>query len=83
MTKQSNKAKYDALALSYAEHYGILTYKVSGNLMIYNQNYQNNEFIGGRWQANPYTYQRTVNLDTMEVTTKKLQRMNKNGWDNV
>lgn len=48
MAKQSNKAKYDELALRYAEHYGILTYKVSGNLMIYNQNYQNNEFIGGR-----------------------------------
>jgi hypothetical protein len=74
---------YEQKALEYAEHYGILTYSIKGNLMIYNQNYNNNEFIGGKWTKNPCTYQRTINLDTGEESSKRLQRLQKNGWDNV
>lgn len=82
MSKQT-KQVYEQKALQYAEHYGIITYKVTGNTMIYNQNYRNSECINGKWRDNPCTYQRRINLDTMETTTIKLKRLNKNGWDNV
>ena len=75
--------EYEFLARQYAEKFGIVTYKVKGNLLIYNQNYSNVEFIGGRYVSNPCTYQRTINLDTNEVSSVRLQRLNKNGWDNV
>lgn len=74
---------YAQRALEYSEHYGIVTYKVVNNKMTFNQNYNNSEFIGGAWRKNPSTYRRTVNLDTFEVKTEKLQRLQKNGWDNV
>lgn len=74
---------YAQRALEYSEHYGIVTYKVVNNKMTFNQNYNNSEFIGGAWRRNPSTYRRTVNLDTFEVKTEKLQRLQKNGWDNV
>lgn len=74
---------YTSKALLYAESYGIVSYKVKGNLLIYNQNYSNKECIGGSWVENPCTYQRTVDLDSGEVITKKLQRLQKDGWDNV
>ena len=51
--------------------------------MIYNQNRRNKEFIGGKWVENPCTYQRTINLDNGEESSKRLQRLQKNGWDNV
>lgn len=76
------KEIYKQRALEYAEKYGIITYKVIGNKMIYNVNFYNSEFIG-KWVRKPCTMQRTVNLDTMEVTSKQLQRLQKNGWDNV
>lgn len=78
----NKKDIYEEKALQYSERYGITTYKVIGNKMIQNQNYYNNEFIG-KWIKKPCTYQRTVNLDTMETTSKKLQRLQKNGWNNV
>lgn len=74
---------YAQRALEYSEHYGIVTYKVVNNKMTFNQNYNNSEFIGGAWRRNPSTYRRIVNLDTFEVKTEKLQRLQKNGWDNV
>lgn len=74
---------YAQRALEYSEHYGIVTYKVVNNKMTYNQNYNNSECIGGVWKRNPSTYRRIVNLDTLEVKTEKLQRLQKNGWDNV
>lgn len=74
---------YEQRALEYVERYGIITYKLKGKYIIYNQNYNNKECIGGKWKLNPCTYQRTVDLDTLEVTSKKLQRLQKNGWDNV
>lgn len=73
---------YAQRALEYSEHYGIVTYKVVNNKMTYNQNYNNSECIGV-WKRNPCTYRRTVNLDTLEVKTEKLQRLQRNGWDNV
>lgn len=72
---------YAQRALEYSEHYGIVTYV--NNKMTFNQNYNNSEFIRGAWRRNPSTYRRTVNLDTFEVKTEKLQRLQKNGWDNV
>lgn len=74
---------YDSKALRYAEHYGILTYKVKNNIMIYNQNYYNKEFINGKWIENPCTYQRTIDLDDGLEKSKRLQRLQKDGWDNV
>lgn len=74
---------YDDKALKYAEHYGIITYRVKGNTMIYNQNYNNTEFINGRWVSKPCTYQTIVNLDTGNELRNKLKRLQKDGWDNV
>lgn len=39
---------YEQKALEYAEHYGILTYRIKGSFMIYNQNRRNKEFLGGK-----------------------------------
>ncbi len=75
-----SRVNYDEIALAYAEKYCIILYKVKGRYMIYNQNYYNSEFIG-KWIRKPCTYQRTVNLDTMEVTSRQLQRINKDGWN--
>lgn len=74
---------YEAKALAHAERYGILEYRVKKNIMIYNQNYKNTEYINGKWRDTPCTYQRIVNLDTGEISTKKLQRLQKDGWHNV
>lgn len=79
----NKKDYYNNKALGYAEHYGILTYRIKDNLMIYNQNYNNTEFVGNKWVKNPCTYQRTINLDTGEETSKKLHRLQKDGWNNV
>ena len=76
------KEIYKQRALEYAEKYGIITYKVIGNKMIYNVNFYNSEFIG-KGVRKPCTVQIAVNLDTMEVTSKQLKRLQKNGWDNV
>lgn len=74
--------KYEDLALQYAEKYGIISYKVKGKFMIYNQNYYNGEYLG-KWVRKPCTYQRKVNLETGETVTKKLGRLVKDGWNNV
>lgn len=74
---------YAFKALCYAESKGIVSYRVKNNYMIYNQNYSNKECIGGSWVENPCTYQRTVDLDSGVVTTKKLKRLQKDGWNNV
>lgn len=79
----SNKEHYDNIALQYAEKYGIITYRVKGKCMIYNRNSNDKEFLGGKWVSKPTTYQRTVDLDTMQVTVKKLARLQKDGWDNT
>ena len=73
---------YTQKALEYAEKYGIITYKVDGKYLIYNQNYNANEFKG-KWTRKPHTMQRRVDLDTMAVESRKLDRVQKNGWDNV
>lgn len=79
----NKKEYYEQKALEYAEYYGILTYKVKGSFMIYNQNRRNKEFLGGKWVENPCTYQIKVNLDTMQTTVLQLRRLQKDGWDNV
>lgn len=68
----SKKEYYINKALKYAEYYGIITYRVKGSFMIYNQNRRNKEFIGGKWTENPCTYQIRVNLDTMQTEALKL-----------
>ena len=78
----AKKEIYEQKALDYANKYGIITYKVVGNKMIYNVNFYNSEFKG-KWVRHPCTVQRTVNLDTFEVTSKQLQRVQKNGWNNI
>ena len=79
----ANKDRYEHLALEYAEKFGIISYKVIGNKMRFNQNYHNKEFICGKWINNPCTYQRILNLDTMQIDTIKLKRLQKDGWNNV
>lgn len=74
--------KYEELATRYAEQYGIIVYKVKGKYMIYNQNYYNSEYLG-KWVRKPCTMQRTVNLDTFEVQSRQLQKLQPNGWHNV
>lgn len=76
---------YESKALLYAEEYGILSYKVKGNIMIYNQNYNEGGevFVNGRWILRACTYQRLLNLDSGNTETKKLKRLQKDGWDNV
>lgn len=70
-------------ALSYAETYGIVEYKVVGRYMIYYQNYNDKEFRAGGWRSKTYTMKRTVDLDNMKTTSEKLNRLNKIGWVNV
>lgn len=36
-----NLEKYEFIALRYAEHYGIVDYKVKGNIMEYTENFKN------------------------------------------
>lgn len=79
----NRKNYYEDRALAYAERYGIITYRVKGNTMIFNQNYRNSEVINGKWMSKPCTYQEVVNLDTMKSTRRKLGRLQKDGWDNV
>lgn len=74
---------YMSLATRYAEKYGIITFRVKKNLMIYNVNVRNTEYLGGKWVSKPYTVQRIVNLDTGKVSSVRLQRLQKNGWDNA
>lgn len=74
---------YEKRARRYAEYYGIITYKVRGNLMIFNQNYNQNEVNGGTWVEKPVTYRREVELYTYNVRSTKLDRLQRNGWDNV
>lgn len=74
---------YNNLALLHAEKYGIITYKVKNFYMIYNQNYYNKEFFNGKWTSKPCTYQRIVDLRTNTIQSKKLKRLQKDGWDNV
>lgn len=74
---------YSQKAFDYVGKYGVLTYRINGKYLIYNQNYYNREFIGNRWRTNPCTYQRIVNLDTDEVETRRLKKLQKTGWNNV
>lgn len=78
-------SSYQEKAQIYAESYGIITYHLEGNKMIYYQNYREPQYnhIKGKWEDNPTTYKRIVNLDTYDNSTEKLQRLNKEGWDNV
>jgi ribosomal protein L16 Arg81 hydroxylase len=80
MTKQE---LYNEKALRYAEEHGIITYRVKGNRLIYNQNYKNTQFINGKWRDNPCTYQRVINLDNGQESSRRLSRIQKDGWNNV
>ena len=74
---------YNAKATEYAEKYGIITYKLQNNYMIFYQNYYNKECLGGKWVNKPCTYKRIVDLDTLNVESVQLKRLQKSGWDNI
>lgn len=74
---------YNNIALAYAERYGIITYKLKGKIMEYNQNYKNNEFINGAWRSKCFTIKRFINLETGDIASKRLSRLVADGWDNV
>lgn len=63
----------DVKAITFAEKYGIVKYKVQGKKMIYNVSYP-------AYGGNPhYTIQHTVDLETMQETTKQLKRYDSSG----
>lgn len=62
-------------AISFCEKYGIIDYKIQGNLLIY---YRNNAVAQGIYR----TYKHTVNLDTMQESVKELKKLNKKGFIN-
>lgn len=67
---------YASRALSWAEHYGILHYKVNKNLMIYYVSYP-------AYLKNPrYTIKHTVNLDNMLDSTEPCKRFVSEGLAN-
>lgn len=67
---------YKKAALSYAERYGIMDYKVEGSNMIFYVSYP--EYLG-----NPrYTIKHTVNLDTGVDTPQRLKRFIAAGLNN-
>lgn len=73
----NNVKDYNELAIHFAEKYGIVEYRVKGNLMIYNKSYP-------AYLSNPrYTVQHCINLDTGKDTTKRLKRFDKNGYLNT
>ena len=56
--------KYEASALVYAEHYGIIEFHVKGNQMIFYPTYP----------MEHRTYKATVNLDTFKETREPLKK---------
>ena len=72
----SRECIYSQRALQYSEKYGIIEYRIKGNLMIYNVSYP--AYLG-----NPhYTIQHTINLDDMSHTSKQLKRYDARGVHN-
>lgn len=72
----SRECIYSQRALQYSEKYGIIEYRIKGNLMIYNVSYP--AYLG-----NPhYTIQHTVNLDSGVEQTKQLKRFDSKGLVN-
>lgn len=57
-------SKYDASALVYAEHYGIVEFHVKGNQMIYYPTYPEEHA----------TYKAVINLDTFEEKREPLKK---------
>ena len=67
------KTDYQVKATLYCEQYGIIQYRVKGNLLIYNVSYP-------AYLNQPhYTIQHTINLDTMQHTSKQLARYDAKG----
>lgn len=81
-TSKMSKMSYQDKALMYAERYGIIDYRVEGKYIIWNQNYTNSEFMGGKWMNKPFTIQAKVNLDNYKMQSRKLQKLQRNGWNN-
>lgn len=70
-------SRYDSIALQYAERYGIITYKVKGNLMIFYKSYR--AYLNNK----AYSVKHTINLTTGVETTKVLKKLVREGFQNV
>lgn len=68
---------YERNALMFAEKYGIIEYRIRGYNMIYNKSYP-------ACACEPrYTVQHTVDLRTMQESTRRLKRFDPKGIVNV
>ena len=68
---------YTDRADTFAETYGIITYKVSGRNMIFYANYYTDYT-----HKKAITYKCVVNLDTMKEKRTELKKLNRTGWEN-
>lgn len=76
MPRKAVKKDYSAIAVQYAERYGIVNYRVTGNIMIFNVSYP-------QYLSNPrYTIQHRIDLDTGRESTRKLGRFDSKGLAN-
>ena len=67
---------YEQKAIAYCEQYGIVEYKITKNLLIYNLSYT-------ACLNNPhYTIQHVINLDDIRHTSKRLKRYDPKGCYN-
>lgn len=73
---------YELKAQRFAERYGIVDYDVVRNTMVYYDNHRGKEYVGGVLKFVSYTMKRTVNLDTGDIVSIRLKRLNKRGWNN-
>lgn len=77
------EASYEDKAVVYAESYGIVTYHLENNLLIYYQNYREPEVINHRIIDNVATYKRIVDLNTYATISERMKELVAEGWDNV
>lgn len=68
---------YTDRADTFAETYGIITYKVSGRYMVFYTN-----FYTDCTYKKAVTYKSIVNLDTMKEKRTALKKLNRTGWEN-
>ncbi len=78
----NERVYYEARAEQYATHFGIISYSVKDNLMIYYKNHEEGDLLpNGRRKV--HCYKHTVNLDNMQSTVERSKRVYKVGWLNA